>query len=89
MYGVTTYPVMVDPPLLAGAVHDTDADPTPPVAVPIAGAPGVLAGTTEFEALDGFPVPTPFVADTLKVYAVPRVSPVTVVEVTVGPLRLV
>ena len=53
------------------------------------GVPGGVAGVTELEAVDWLPVPTPLVADTLKVYAVPRLSPVMVVEVTLGPARLV
>src|SRR5690349_5568922 len=34
---------MALPPLLAGAVNVTDTDATPPVAVPIVGAPGTVA----------------------------------------------
>ncbi len=35
---VTTYPLMVDPPLNCGAVNVTTAELSPPVAVPIIGA---------------------------------------------------
>ena len=72
------------PPLLAGAENVTLALPLPAVAVPIAGAPGTVAnafGVTGFEAADAAPVPIAFIADTLIVYAVPFVSPETVIEV--------
>ena len=52
--------------------------PMPPVAVPMVGAPGTVAGVTLLDAPDAAPVPTAFVAVTVKVYAVPLVSPVTV-----------
>jgi hypothetical protein len=48
------------------------------VAVPIVGAPGSVAGVTEADAADEIPDPVAFVADTVKVYAVPFVRPVTV-----------
>ena len=67
------------PPLLAGAVKVTDACALPPVAVPIVGAPGTVAGVTLLDAADAAPVPTALVAVTVKVYAVPLVSPVTVI----------
>ena len=51
----------------------------PAVAVPIVGAPGALAGVTELEALDAELVPTAFDEVTVKVYAVPLVSPVMVI----------
>ena len=61
----------------------------PPIAVPMVGAPGTVAGVTAFEAADGAPVPTKFVAVTVKVYDVPFVRPVTVsglaLPVTVFP----
>ena len=41
------------------------------------GIPGTAAGTTACDALDGFPSPTLFVADTVKVYDVPLVRPRT------------
>jgi hypothetical protein len=67
---VTVKPVMGDPPSLDGAVHVTVAWASPEVAVPIVGAPGTPAadvGVTELEAADGGPVPTTFVAVTVKV----------------------
>ena len=53
----------------------------PAVAVPIVGGPGVVAGVTLLEADEAAPVPALFVAVTVKVYAVPLVSPVTVMLV--------
>ena len=41
------------------------------------GIPGTAAGTTACEALEGFPSPTLFVADTVNVYDVPLVRPST------------
>jgi hypothetical protein len=91
--------VIADPPFDAGAVNVTEACPFPPVAVPTVGVPGTVAGVMEFDAADDVPVPTALVAVTLKVYAVPLVSPMTVmgevvpvpvsppgVEVTVYPV---
>jgi hypothetical protein len=37
------------------------------VAVPIVGAPGVVAGVTLFDAADGAPVPTALMAATVNV----------------------
>jgi hypothetical protein len=76
---VTVYPVIADPPLLVGAVNVTVARAFPAVAVPIVGAPGPVEGVTEFEGELGKLLPVAFVAITVKVYAVPLVSPVTVI----------
>jgi hypothetical protein len=46
----------------------------------------VSCGTTALDAADAGPVPTPFVADTVNVYVVPFVSPVTVADLAVGSL---
>src|SRR5579863_8790402 len=83
-YGVTTYPVIADPPFDAGAVQErlTEVLPEPDPPTPV-GAPGTVAGVTEFEAPDWLPVPTPLTAATWNVYAVPLVSPVTVSVVAV------
>ena len=73
---------MALPPFEAGAVKLTVACALPAVAVTPVGAPGTVAGAagvTLFDGLDALPVPTEFVAVTLKVYAVPLVSPVTVI----------
>jgi hypothetical protein len=51
----------------------------PFVAVPIVGAPGTVAGVTEFEAELSKLLPLVFVAITVKVYAVPLVRPDTVI----------
>ena len=73
---VTVYPVMADPPLLAGAANATLACALPAVAVPMTGAPGTPVGVTLFDAAEAGLVPIPLVAVTVKVYAVPLVSPV-------------
>jgi hypothetical protein len=70
--------VIALPPSLAGTVKVTVACALPAVAVPIVGAPGAVAGAigvTLFDAADGGPVPMPFVAVTVNVYAVPFASP--------------
>jgi hypothetical protein len=74
---------MADPPLLAGAAKLTVALVFPTVAVPIAGAPGTVAGVTLLEAADPSPVPTPLIALTAKVYAVPLLSPLTTIGLPV------
>jgi hypothetical protein len=68
---VAVYDVMAEPPSLAGAEKLTVACALPAVAVPIVGAPGVVAGVTLLEAADAGPAPTPLVAVTVNVYAVP------------------
>ena len=68
---------MIAAPLLGGAVKLTLALAFPKVALTFCGAPGTPAGVTLFEAADAGPVPMPLVAVTVKVYAVPSVSPVT------------
>ena len=77
---VTVYPVIADPPLLAGGVKLTVALPLLAVAEILVGTPGAIAaGVTADDALEAVPVPTELVAVTVKVYAVPLVSPVTVI----------
>ncbi len=57
----------------------TVACPCLAVAVTLVGAPGTVAlGVTLLEAVEALEVPTELVAVTVKVYAVPFVSPVTV-----------
>src|ERR1700693_5419523 len=82
---VTVYPVIAEPPLLAGAVKVTVAVALPAVAVPMVGAPGTAppAGVTLFEAAEAAPVPLALVAVTVKVYAAPLVKPVTAIGLTV------
>jgi len=43
------------------------------------GASGTVRGVTLFEGADAAPVPATFVAATVKLYAVPFASPVTVI----------
>jgi len=59
--------VIAAPPFAPGAVKLTLAEALPAVAVPIVGAPGVVAGVTLFDAAEALPVPTLFVALTVKV----------------------
>ncbi len=70
---------MVEPPLLDGGVKATTAEALPAVAVPMAGAPGTVTGTTALEARDEGPGPYELVATTVKVYVSPLVRPVTVI----------
>ena len=75
---------MTDPPLVEGASQEiTDCPVSPVVADTFAGAPGREAVVTEEEAEDALEVPTPLVAVTVNVYAVPSDKPVTVQEVEV------
>ncbi len=70
---------MAEPPLDTGGVNVTVAWPLPPVAVPMVGASGAVAGVTEFVVADGVLVPTEFIAATVNVYVVPFVRPVIVI----------
>ena len=49
---------MVAPPVEDGAVQVTVARAFPEVAVPMVGAPGVVAGVTELDWAEAAPVPT-------------------------------
>jgi hypothetical protein len=72
--------------LFAGGVKVTLACAFPAVAVPIVGAPGTVAvpvGVTLLDAADGALEPLALVAVTAKVYAVPLVSPLTVIGLAV------
>jgi hypothetical protein len=71
--------VIAEPPFEAGAVNVIVASPLPRTAVTLVGAPGVVAGVTALLADEAEPVPTAFVAVTVKVYAVPFVKPVIVI----------
>src|SRR4051812_30806385 len=71
---VETVYVTGSPPLLAGGVQLTLADPLPGEALALAGAPGNVAGVTALE-----PAPAlcaPLSATTVNVYDCPLVSPV-------------
>ena len=66
--------------MFVGAVKLTIALPLLPLAEILVGTPGaVAAGVTADAALVAVPVPTALVATTVKVFAVPLVSPVTVI----------
>jgi len=65
---VTVYPVMADPPLLAGAVQDTtDWVLAFDVAVTPVGAPGVVAGMAAAEGAEAGPAPKVVEAVTVNV----------------------
>ena len=64
---VTVYPVIVLPPLEAGATNVTVACALPGVAEADVGAPGTVVGITAVEADDAAPVPAMLVAVTVKV----------------------
>jgi hypothetical protein len=59
--------VIVDPPLLVGATHETATSESPDTPVTEVGAPGIVAGTTTLDGLDGLDVPALFVAVTVNV----------------------
>ena len=71
--------MIAEPPFETGAVKVTVASPLPRTAVTLVGAPGVVAGVTALLADEAEPVPTAFVAVTVKVYVVPFVRPVMVI----------
>ena len=71
--------MIAEPPLLVGGVKLIFACALPAVAVPMIGAPGTVPGVTEFDGAEAGPVPTALVAVTVKVYAGPFASPVTVI----------
>jgi hypothetical protein len=59
--------VMLAPPLLTGAVHDTAAEAFPPTADTAVGAPGTVFGVTDADALEATLVPALFLALTVNV----------------------
>jgi len=72
--------VIALPPSLTGAEKLTVADAFPATADTPEGAPGTEAGALGVTLFDGAelgPVPTPFVAVTVNVYASPFVKPMT------------
>jgi hypothetical protein len=75
---VTVYPVIRDPPVVAGAIHETRAWVLPAMAVTAVGAPGTVLGVTVALAVDATEDPAALVAVTVNLYAVPLVRPVTV-----------
>jgi hypothetical protein len=82
---VTVYPVIALPPSDEGTVKLTVAWALPAAAITPVGAPGTVGavGVTAVEAAEGTELPTAFVATTVKVYGVPFVKPVTIIEVVV------
>jgi hypothetical protein len=75
--------VIADPPLLAGAVHESATWLSPATPVTAVGAPAAPAGVTPLEAVEKLPVPIALIAATWKKYVVPFVSPVAVHAVVV------
>jgi hypothetical protein len=67
LLAVTVYPVIVEPPSLAGAVKDIDVLASPAEATTAVGAFGTVEGFTAVDADDCTDVPIPFEALTLKV----------------------
>jgi hypothetical protein len=77
---VARKPVIGLPPLLVGGVNATETWAFPAVATPMVGAPGALIGATGVtlaESAEAGLVPTPLVAFTLQVTAVPFGSGLT------------
>src|SRR3954447_5974884 len=77
--------MIVEPPFVSGVSQLARALIVPPaaplVAVPILGADeAVGAGVTVFDAVDRAPVPAALTAATRKLYAVPFVKPVMMVD---------
>ena len=78
------------PPSEAGAVQPRATERSPGTPVTAVGAPGTvgpLAGVNRGEGAESGPVPTALIAATVKVYAVPFVSPVTVKLVAAEPVK--
>jgi hypothetical protein len=77
---------VIELPPFDGAVQLTEADVFPADAVTPVGAAGAVGaeGVTGLEGADGGLVPIALVAVTVNVYAVPLVSPLTVVLVAGG-----
>lgn len=76
---VTTNPVSGDPPLDAGAAHDTVACPSPATADTPVGAPGTTAAAGVVKAVSSEATldPMPLWATTVTVYAVAAERPET------------
>ena len=70
--------MILAPPLLTGAVHDTVAEPFEPTAdTPVGGPATIGAGVTGAEAAELTLLPALFWAVTVNVYPVPFDRPVT------------
>jgi len=79
---VIVYDKIGEPPLFVGGVTVIVAERLPTVTVSIVGGSGTLSGVTATVDIDESDVPTPLVAVTTKVYAVPFVKP----EMMIGAL---
>jgi hypothetical protein len=82
------YPVIAEPPLLGGAVHDTTACAFPGAAFTAVGAPGTVLGVTAALGKEASELPAALAAVSVNVYAVPLVRPVTVAVVPMIVLAL-
>lgn len=82
---VTVYPVIGEPPLLAGGVHVTLADALPALASPIVGAAAADAGVTGSDSAEAALSPMALMATTRRAYECPFVRPVTVPLVAAAP----
>jgi hypothetical protein len=71
------------PPVKLGGLHASMTDALRATAETAVGESGTVAGVTELLAADAGPIPTAFVAVTVKVYGVPFVRPVTVIGLPV------
>ena len=74
----TTYPVMVEPPLLTGAVQLKFNVALPGVIAKLIGEEAFALATTEDDAASAGPVPAALTADTRTKYCVPFCKPVSV-----------
>jgi hypothetical protein len=70
-FATAVYPLIGEPPETDGGVKFTSACRSPPVTVPIVGAPGATAGVTVADAPDAGEVPAELVAVTVNVYGMP------------------
>ena len=70
---------MGSPPLLLGALNETEADALLATLAPITGGLGTVAGVTLLETADNALLPTAVVANTRQVTATPFTSPPTVI----------
>ena len=68
------------PPSLLGFDQVILADESPKSALAITGATGTVAGTSDADGRETGPVPSAFVATTVKMYCCPLVRPVTTQE---------
>lgn len=81
---VAVYPMIVAPPLLAGAAHDTTTELLPAAPPTPVGRPGTVRGVnTAAETLEAALVPTAFVAVAVNVYEAPFAKPL-IVQVRAG-----